>query len=125
MVGMKVVVVDCDKEGNVDFEDLKKKAELHSENLGALMVTYPSTHGVFEEKIIDICELVHNHGGQVYMDGANLNALVGVASLEILVQTFVISIYIKHFVFLMEGEYLEWDLLHVKNICKFIYLIIQ
>jgi len=74
-----VVVVNCDKEGNVDFDDLKKKAEQHSENLGALMVTYPSTHGVFEEKISDICELVHKHGGQVYMDGANLNALVGVA----------------------------------------------
>ena len=79
MVGMKVVVVNCDKEGNVDFEDLKKKTELHSENLGALMVTYPSTHGVFEEKISDICELIHKHGGQVYMDGANLNALVGIA----------------------------------------------
>jgi len=79
MVGMKVVVINCDKEGNVDFEDLKKKAELHSENLGALMVTYPSTHGVFEEKISDICELIHKHGGQVYMDGANLNALVGIA----------------------------------------------
>ncbi len=79
MVGMKVVVVNCDKQGNVDFEDLKKKAEAHSENLGALMVTYPSTHGVFEEKISDICELVHKHGGQVYMDGANLNALVGIA----------------------------------------------
>ena len=79
MVGMKVVVVNCDKQGNVDFEDLKKKVETHSENLGALMVTYPSTHGVFEEKISDICELVHKHGGQVYMDGANLNALVGIA----------------------------------------------
>jgi glycine dehydrogenase len=79
MVGMKVVVVDCDKEGNVDFEDLKKKAETHSENLGALMVTYPSTHGVFEEKVTDICDLIHKHGGQVYMDGANLNALVGIA----------------------------------------------
>ena len=79
MVGMKVVVVNCDKQGNVDFEDLKKKVEAHSENLGALMVTYPSTHGVFEEKISDICELVHKHGGQVYMDGANLNALVGIA----------------------------------------------
>ena len=79
MVGMKVVVVNCDKQGNVDFEDLNKKVESHSENLGALMVTYPSTHGVFEEKISDICELVHKHGGQVYMDGANLNALVGIA----------------------------------------------
>ena len=79
MVGMKVVVVKCDQHGNVDFEDLKKKAEEHSENLAALMVTYPSTHGVFEEKITEICELIHNHGGQVYMDGANLNALVGIA----------------------------------------------
>ena len=79
MVGMRVVVVNCDKEGNVDFEDLKKKTELHSENLAALMVTYPSTHGVFEEKISEICELIHKNGGQVYMDGANLNALVGIA----------------------------------------------
>ncbi len=79
MVGMKVVVVNCDKEGNVDFEDLKNKAEKYSENLAALMVTYPSTHGVFEEKITEICDLIHKNGGQVYMDGANLNALVGVA----------------------------------------------
>ena len=79
MTGMKIVVVNCDKNGNVDIEDLKKKAELHSENLGALMITYPSTHGVFEEKITDICKLIHEHGGQVYMDGANLNALVGIA----------------------------------------------
>ena len=79
MVGMKVVVVKCDQHGNVDYEDLKTKAEEHSENLAALMVTYPSTHGVFEEKITDICDLIHNHGGQVYMDGANLNALVGIA----------------------------------------------
>jgi glycine dehydrogenase len=79
MVGMKVVVVKCDQHGNVDYEDLKNKAEEHSENLAALMVTYPSTHGVFEEKITDICDLIHIHGGQVYMDGANLNALVGIA----------------------------------------------
>ena len=79
MAGMKVVVVNCDKDGNVDFEDLKNKTKIHSENLGALMVTYPSTHGVFEEKITEICELIHGHGGQVYMDGANLNALVGIA----------------------------------------------
>ena len=79
MVGMKVVVVNCDQYGNVDYEDLKKKVEKHSNNLAALMVTYPSTHGVFEEKIIDICDLIHKHGGQVYMDGANLNALVGIA----------------------------------------------
>ena len=79
MVGMKVVVVKCDQHGNVDYDDLKKKAEEHSDNLAALMVTYPSTHGVFEERITDICDLIHNHGGQVYMDGANLNALVGIA----------------------------------------------
>ena len=79
MVGMKVVVVKCDEHGNVDFEDLKKKAEEHKNNLAALMVTYPSTHGVFEERITDICKLIHDHGGQVYMDGANLNALVGIA----------------------------------------------
>jgi len=79
MVGMKVVVVKCDQHGNVDYEDLKNKAEEHSENLASLMVTYPSTHGVFEEKITDICDLIHKHGGQVYMDGANLNALVGIA----------------------------------------------
>jgi glycine dehydrogenase len=79
MSGMKVVVVDCDEDGNVDVKDLKEKAEKHSKDLAALMVTYPSTHGVFEEKIIEICEIIHKEGGQVYMDGANLNALVGVA----------------------------------------------
>ncbi|MDX1711813.1 MAG: aminomethyl-transferring glycine dehydrogenase, partial [Rhodovibrionaceae bacterium] len=79
MAGMKVVVVDCDDHGNVDVDDLKAKAEEHSERLGALMVTYPSTHGVFEEAIRDICETVHQHGGQVYMDGANLNALLGLS----------------------------------------------
>ena len=79
MVGMKVVVIKCDDHGNVDYEDLKNKTKEHSENLAALMVTYPSTHGVFEEKISDICDLIHKHGGQVYMDGANLNALVGIA----------------------------------------------
>ncbi len=79
MVGMKVVVIKCDEHGNVDIEDLKEKAKTHSENLSALMVTYPSTHGVFEEKISEICELIHENGGQVYMDGANLNALVGIA----------------------------------------------
>ena len=79
MAGMKVVVIDCDAEGNINLEVLKKKAEEHSKNLAALMVTYPSTHGVFEESIVDICEIIHDHGGQVYMDGANLNALVGIA----------------------------------------------
>ncbi len=79
MVGMEVVVVGCDAAGNVDVADLKRHAELHSKNLAALMVTYPSTHGVFEDAIVDICELIHSHGGQVYLDGANMNAVVGVA----------------------------------------------
>ena len=78
MVGMRVVVVDCDDEGNVDLLDLRKKAEQHSHELAAAMITYPSTHGVFEEKIREICEIVHQHGGQVYMDGANMNAMVGI-----------------------------------------------
>ena len=77
MAGMRVVVVACDANGNVDLADLEIKAREHSERLGALMITYPSTHGVFEEGIIDICNVVHEHGGQVYMDGANLNAMVG------------------------------------------------
>lgn len=79
MVGFKVVVVNCDENGNVDVQDLKAKAELHKDSLAALMITYPSTHGVFEESIVDICEIIHKNGGQVYMDGANLNALVGLA----------------------------------------------
>ena len=79
MAGMRVVVVACDAEGNVDLSDLEAKVTEHSADLAALMVTYPSTHGVFEERITEICDLVHSHGGQVYVDGANLNALVGVA----------------------------------------------
>lgn len=79
MCGMQVVVVKCDEQGNVDISDLKEKAQLHKNNLAALMVTYPSTHGVFEEGIKDICQIIHDNGGQVYMDGANLNALVGLA----------------------------------------------
>ena len=79
MSGMKVIVVNCDENGNVDLEDLKSKSEKYSKDLAALMVTYPSTHGVFEEKITEICEIVHSNGAQVYMDGANLNALVGIA----------------------------------------------
>lgn len=78
MVGMQVVVVACDDQGNVDITDLKAKAAQHKEKLAALMITYPSTHGVFEEGIVEICEIVHQNGGQVYMDGANLNAMVGV-----------------------------------------------
>jgi len=80
MVGMQVVVTACDENGNVDLADLKKKAEQHSANLACVMVTYPSTHGVFEEGIKELCEIVHAHGGQVYVDGANMNALVGVAA---------------------------------------------
>ncbi|HNY45900.1 MAG TPA: aminomethyl-transferring glycine dehydrogenase, partial [Casimicrobium sp.] len=78
MCGMEVVVTKCDEQGNVDVADLKAAAEKHSANLAALMITYPSTHGVFEEAIKEICAIVHQHGGQVYMDGANLNAQVGV-----------------------------------------------
>lgn len=80
MVGMKVVVVACDKQGNVDMVDLKAKAEELSENLSCIMVTYPSTHGVYEETIKDICDIVHANGGQVYLDGANMNAQVGITS---------------------------------------------
>lgn len=80
MAGMKVVVVKCDERGNIDVADLRNKAMEHAANLAALMVTYPSTHGVFEEPIIEICEIIHQHGGQVYMDGANMNAQVGFTS---------------------------------------------
>jgi glycine dehydrogenase len=78
MCGMDVVVVGCDDQGNIDLEDLQVKAAEHRDNLAAIMVTYPSTHGVFEEHIATVCEIVHDHGGQVYIDGANLNAMVGV-----------------------------------------------
>lgn len=77
MAGMKVVVVGCDDDGNIDLADLRAKADKNADSLAALMVTYPSTHGVFEESIVEICDVVHAHGGQVYMDGANMNALVG------------------------------------------------
>nr|WP_239493343.1 aminomethyl-transferring glycine dehydrogenase [Luteitalea sp. TBR-22] len=80
MAGMKVVVVACDANGNVDLADLRAKAEQHKDTLAALMVTYPSTHGVYEDAIREICEIVHAHGGQVYMDGANMNAQVGLTS---------------------------------------------
>ena len=80
MVDMRVVVVACDKRGNVDLDDLRAKAEQHSERLAALMITYPSTHGVFEEAIREICQVVHDHGGQVYIDGANMNAMVGLCA---------------------------------------------
>lgn len=80
MAGMRVVIVKCDENGNIDLADLREKAEAHSNELAALMVTYPSTHGVFEEAIIEICNIVHENGGQVYMDGANMNAQVGLTS---------------------------------------------
>ena len=80
MVGMTVVVTKCDDNGNVDLDDLKAKCEQHSANLAAVMITYPSTHGVFETQVKALCELVHQHGGRVYVDGANMNALVGVAA---------------------------------------------
>jgi glycine dehydrogenase len=80
MAGMEVIVVNCDTNGNVDLVDLKNKAEQHSKNLAAIMITYPSTHGVFEAGVQELCEIIHQHGGQVYIDGANMNALVGTAA---------------------------------------------
>ena len=80
MAGMKIVIVKCDERGNIDVSDLKARAEEHAADLSCLMVTYPSTHGVFEESIIEICEIIHQYGGQVYMDGANMNAQVGLTS---------------------------------------------
>jgi len=80
MAGMNVVIVKCDDRGNIDVSDLREKASAHAESLAALMVTYPSTHGVFEEQIVEICEIIHQFGGQVYMDGANMNAQVGLTS---------------------------------------------
>ena len=80
MAGMTVVVTACDAQGNVDMDDLKVKCEKHSANLACVMITYPSTHGVFETRVKELCELVHAHGGRVYVDGANMNALVGIAA---------------------------------------------
>jgi glycine dehydrogenase len=80
MAGMKVVVVGSAKSGNIDMDELKAKAEKHSNELAAIMITYPSTHGVFEDDVTDVCELIHSHGGQVYIDGANMNAMVGVCA---------------------------------------------
>ena len=84
MAGLKVVIIQCDRKGNIDFKDLKEKADKYSHRLATLMVTYPSTHGVFEENILDITDLIHSHGAQVYMDGANFNALVGCIPLSTL-----------------------------------------
>lgn len=80
LAGMKIVIVTCDEQGNVDMADLRAKAEQYSDTLSCTMVTYPSTHGVFEEAIVELCDVIHQHGGQVYVDGANLNALVGLAA---------------------------------------------
>jgi glycine dehydrogenase len=80
MAGMKVVVVACDEKGNIDLDDLRKKAEEHKDFLSSFMVTYPSTHGVFESSIVEMCEVIHKNGGQVYMDGANMNAQVGLTN---------------------------------------------
>ncbi len=80
MAGMKVVVVECDKKGNIDLEDLRRKAAEYKEELSAFMVTYPSTHGVFESSIVEMCQIIHENGGQVYMDGANMNAQVGLTT---------------------------------------------
>ena len=80
MAGMKVVVIGTAKSGNIDMDELKAKAEKHSKELAAIMITYPSTHGVFEDDVIDVCELIHSHGGQVYIDGANMNAMVGLCA---------------------------------------------
>jgi glycine dehydrogenase len=80
MVSMRIVLVNCDKQGNVDVEDLKEKISIHREQLSAIMITYPSTHGVYEESIKEVCELIHEAGGQVYLDGANMNAQVGLTS---------------------------------------------
>ena len=77
MVGYEVVVIDCDENGDIDMTDLKNKAEQHSKNIAAMMITYPSTHGVFEEHVRDVCELIHSYGGFIYIDGANFNAMVG------------------------------------------------
>ena len=79
MARMQIVLVDCDKDGNVDIEDLREKATMHKDNLACIMVTYPSTHGVFEDRIVELCEIVHECGGQVYLDGANLNAQKGLS----------------------------------------------
>ncbi len=80
MVSLKVVVVGCDDNGNIDLDDLKAKIEKHRDALSCIMITYPSTHGVYEETVRDVCELVHEAGGQVYLDGANMNAQVGLTS---------------------------------------------
>ena len=80
MAGMSIVVVKCDEQGNIDISDLREKAEEHKDNLSCVMITYPSTHGVYEEGIIEMTSIIHDNGGQVYMDGANMNAQVGLTN---------------------------------------------
>ena len=80
MAGLQVVVTKCDADGNVDLADLEAKCKLHADRLACVMITYPSTYGVFERRVRELCEIVHRHGGRVYVDGANMNALVGVAA---------------------------------------------
>ena len=108
MAGLKVVIVKCDKYGNIDYDDLKSKAEEAGENLSSLMITYPSTHGVFEHNVDEICEIIHKNGGLVYMDGANLNAMVGICKPGHFGADVCISICTKHFVFHMEVAGQEW-----------------
>ena len=110
MAGMKVVVTKCDEMGNIDVDDLKAKAEEHSENLAALMITYPSTHGVFEESVIEVTNIIHQHGGQVYMDGANMNAQVGLTNPAIIGADVCHLNLHKHLPFLTEEEGQEWVL---------------
>ena len=90
MAGMEIIPVKCDEDGNIDLKDLEKKAIMNTFELAALMITYPSTHGVFEPTIKDICKIIHENGGRVYLDGANLNAQVGLAKAVIMVLMYVI-----------------------------------
>lgn len=104
-----MVVVACDKNGNIDLDDLRAKAEQHAANLSCIMVTYPSTHGVYEETIREVCEVVHQFGGQVYLDGANMNAQVGITSPALLARTFRILTCIKLSAFRTAAVAQAWD----------------
>ena len=115
MAGMDVVVVKTSENGDIDLDDLREKAEKHSDNLAAIMVTYPSTHGVFEVGIREVIKIIHDNGGQVYMDGANMNAQVGLTSRDSLVLTFVTSTCTKHLVSLTVVVALESALLALQN----------
>ena len=116
MAGMKVVAIKCKDNGDIDLDDLRDKASTNAENLACIMVTYPSTHGVFEPGIRDICEIVHEFGGQVYMDGANLNAQVGSSQPgQYGVDVCHLNLH-KTSVFLMVAVVLELVLLVLENI---------